>query len=946
MAGVKVNYNERSWAIEMISQINAIVSNNDLLIKRAGGESTISVDSKLRMFPDVILYGDKDLSSVLQGWELKMPDVPITDDTFVNDAQRKARFLRLDSCVIWNFRYVQFYIYNKVDDAFEMVRQWTNAKIQTREDVKTQRKEWEKTLTDVVLAVNDYLLSHQLRRISLGDVISDSAIDLLINGYKVDVAEQLRKEANLNSEMGADIAQWWKEASVEYRFDEKDMYVAYARNVILNWACRILFAHLIKLHQNGAMLVDGIDFNTSPNEADELFRKITARCDFYNVFAGLSYSCLMPKNAWCALVEFSLFLRENGLKSINQSMLQSILESTVKRTKRNFNGQFTTPAVLARMLVRMTVRNWMEDTADFCCGTGTIPHEMIEIKRGKVGISKAIETTWASDKYKTPLQVANLSLVSYDTINKANRLFQKNIFELKIGDVVKIVNPSDGNMMKVSVPTFGAICSNLPFIFFENISEEDKELVEKFMDARMIDRKADLSYYMVLYLSALLKEGGYLGVIVSNSWLGTKTGDKFYHAMVERFYLKQVHISGRGRWFDNADVVTTILILQKKNNSEAYEGTTSFFVWKKSLEAVSLDSKLEQEIVNSALLDRVTDNAIMQQCVYSNEQIEELKALNISYNAMFHDVLWLLEIKKKLVPLKSLFDVFRGSRRGWDELFFPKEGVEIETDYLKPALFNAKNVDGLIVKPDRKAFCCGDSLDDLEEQAPGAYKWIMRFKGLTNGTGKPLEKVLARAHEKWYEMKPNEVAQFFTMMNPDSRFFFGRFLEPSFVNQRLIGLRVKNEAIDRKLVHALLNSILMKFFVEAVGFGRGLSVLDINKEGISNCFMLNPALISEDNSTIIKEAFGKVLSKRIMSVEEELKDEHWIAFNHIVLQAFDLDSYYLRICHSLLSMRKVRKTARENNKNKAVLKDISKQVEINEENVMNETAMVAEPPQG
>ena len=362
MAGVKVNYNERSWAIEIISQINAIASDNDLLIKRAGGESTISVDSRLRMFPDVILYADKELSSILQGWELKMPDVPITDETFVKDAQRKARFLRLDSCVIWNFQYAQFYIYNEVKDTFEMVRQWTNAKIQTREDVITYRKEWEKILLDVVLAVNDYLLTHQLKRISLGDVISDSAIDLLINGYKADVAEKLRKEANLNSELEAGIAQWWKEASVEYRFDEKDMYVAYARNVILNWACRILFAHLIKLHQNGAMLVDEIDFQTSASEADELFKKITARCDFYNVFAGLSYSRHMPKKAWNALVEFSLFLRENGLKSINQSMLQSILECTVKRTKRNFNGQFTTPSVLARMLVRMTVRNWMEDT--------------------------------------------------------------------------------------------------------------------------------------------------------------------------------------------------------------------------------------------------------------------------------------------------------------------------------------------------------------------------------------------------------------------------------------------------------------------------------------------------------------------------------------------------------------------------------------------------------
>jgi len=942
MTGTKVNYNERSWAIEMISQINTIVSDNDLLIKRVGGESTVSVDSKLRMFPDVILYGDKDLSSILQGWELKMPDVPITDETFVKDAQRKARFLGLDSCVIWNFRYVQFFIYDRNREKFELARQWSNAKIQTREDVKVYRKEWEKTLYDVVLAVNAYLLTHQLRRVSLGSVISDSAIDLLINGYKVSVAEALHKEADLNSEIEACISQWWKDASVEYRFDEKDMYVAYARNVILNWACRILFAHLIKFQQNGAMLVDKIDLSTSPNEANEFFKKITARCDFYNIFAGLGYSHIMPKNAWGALVEFSMFLRENGLKAINQSMLQSILESTVKRTRRNLNGLFTTPAVLARMLVRMTVRNWTKNTADFCCGTGTIPHEMIEIKRGKVGISKAIGTTWASDKYRTPLQVANLNLVSYDTINKANRLFQKNIFELKVGEHVKIVNPADGNMLDVSIPLFGAICSNLPFVSFENISEEDKELIEKFIDAKMIDRKADLSYYMVLYLSTLLEDGGSLGVIVSNSWLGTKTGDKFYHALIERFDLRQVHISGRGRWFTNADVVTTILILQKKSKMGVQEATTSFFVWKKSLESISLDSTLEQEIVDSALLDRATDNRVVQQSVYSVKQIENLKALNISYNALFHDVLWLLEIKEKLVPLKSVFDVFRGSRRGWDDLFFPVGVTGIESNYLKPALFNAKNVERLIVTPDRQAFCCGDSLELLEEQAPGAYRWIMKFKGLTNGTGKPLAKVLARTHEKWYELKPNEVAQFFTMMNPDSRFFFGRFLEPSFVNQRLIGLRVKDEMLDKKLLHALLNSVLMKFFVEAVGFGRGLSVLDINKEGISNCFMLNPALISEENSYRIKEAFDLVLSKRIMSIEEELKDEDWVAFNHIVLQVFGLDSYYLRISHSLLSMRQVRKTARGAKKTTAVVKDISKQRDVSEENIINEPSLAAE----
>ena len=269
--------------------------------------------------------------------------------------------------------------------------------------------------------------------------------------------------------------------------------------------------------------------------------------------------------------------------SINQTMFQYILERTVKRTKRNFNGQFPTPSVLARMLVKMTVHNWQEDCADPCCGTGTIPHEFIVIKSGKIGMSKAVETTWASDKYKTPLQVANLSMVSCDTINKANRLFQRNALELKVGDVVNIVNPMDGAMMEVSVPSFGAICSNLPFVSFENISDEDKVLLERYIDTKVLDKKSDLCYGMVLYLSSLLKDNGYLGVIVSNAWLGTKAGEKFYHALTDLYYLEQVHISGKGRWFQNADVVTTILILRKKAKGEVSMQSTSFFVWKKWL---------------------------------------------------------------------------------------------------------------------------------------------------------------------------------------------------------------------------------------------------------------------------------------------------------------------------------------------------------------------------
>lgn len=105
-------------------------------------------------------------------------------------------------------------------------------------------------------------------------MLSDSAIDLLMNGYKYAVADNLKQKANLDSVMEARLNLWWKEESAEYKFDETDMYLAYARNIILNWAYRILFAHLIKQRQNGALFVDKIDFHTTPIEADEIFKKL------------------------------------------------------------------------------------------------------------------------------------------------------------------------------------------------------------------------------------------------------------------------------------------------------------------------------------------------------------------------------------------------------------------------------------------------------------------------------------------------------------------------------------------------------------------------------------------------------------------------------------------------------------------------------------------------
>ena len=147
--------------------------------------------------------------------------------------------------------------------------------------------------------------------------------------------------------------------------------------------------------------------------------------------------------------------------------------------------------------------------------------------------------------------------------------------------------------------------------------------------------------------------------------------------------------------------------------------------------------------------------------------------------------------------------------------------------------------------------------------------------------------------------------------------------------------------MDEELYHALLNSVLMKFYVEAVGFGRGLGVLDMNKDSIEKCHILNPSLLSDDSIEDIKEKFRVVFAKNIMSIEEELQDKDWIDFNQTVLKSFGLDGYYLRINNSLLSMRKVRKAATEKKKI-TILEDINKH-NLNERKINDSSvAMVAE----
>ena len=853
--GTIIRRNERSWAIVIISEIKVMLNGLGLKIKSAGGESTLSVNKK-SMFPDVLLYEDEAQTKILQGWELKMPDVLITDEALIADATRKAKALGLNSFVIWNFTYGKLYLQNQ-QGVFEEAKVWDGTShIKSREDVSTYKDEWLTIIKDIVLTVNDFLVTGKITTSSITGTVSESIMAELIQRNKEIVAENITIEASRNTRMESRIKVWWNAFHEEYDKDENNMYSAYAKTILLNWTNRIMFANAIKKYHNCAYKINQIDFTISPENGNQIIQQIIDEGDFYNIFKKVDFNELVPEDTWIDIVDFNQFLVDNNIDKIDQSVLQELLEKTVNVSKREIRGQYATPTILADFLSRIT-----------------------EIK----------------------------------AINIPLNMFQRDVFSVNVGDEIKIKSPIDGSEIKRIIPKFGAIISNLPFVEYNKIAKDEQEFItqirKNIQDNTGIEftlGKTDLYNFIPFKLYELLDTNGKLGIILSNSWLGTDIGRKFFDALQYYYDIEAVVASDNKRWFKNADVVGTLLIMQKKIISQPdIQHKVSFWLVRKDIHSIG-DDEVEV-LVNSIILNEMLDPKLATFKQYSYEEINNITNYGLTINTLFHDVLWMKKLVNKLVPVSKFLDVRRGERRGWNDLFYPSDTNDIEEEYIRPVLKNPARLKSYDAETDIEAFCCHRSKRELEELGhEGALTWIEKFEHINNGVGKPLPIALKKPGCYWYEMDDASRADFVTALNPDKRLFVAKFQERTFVDQRFTRMLLKSERINSDLVHAVLNSIYGMFAIEAIGFGRGLGVLDASSARLKNMYMIDIDQISQPDAEEIIRLFDIIKNREVMDIEDELKDPARREFDNKVLQSIGAQDLYDKIRDSLLSLQHTR----------------------------------------
>ena len=910
-----VNINERSWGIDLISCINEFIAGKDFVIKRAGGENSLKSIHNT-MFPDVLLFGDFQSAKILLGWELKMPDKDINDDEFISNAFTKAKLLKLNSFLLWNVNYAKLYVIE--DEKLKIEHEWELSQIlETREDVQNNRSLWTELLKKIILDLNEFIINGTICTAKISDSLtSDDVINFILKNkyFLIDKYSTCIRE---NAQFQDEINLWWKTIEHEYPKDSNKLEILSEIN-ILSWINKFIFANLLKRYFNQARVIENIVEEITTDEALQIIETISHNCDFYNVFKIQLANSIMPDLIWRDLKNLNAFLIDSHIQDIDFADWHEIFEKLISVKHRKLYGQYTTPVNLARLLVNLTMENKNLSILDPCCGTGTIVKEALNLKREYSVNKNSIQNKiWASDKIAFPLQLATISLFDPNEKTEIINVFQDDVANLSIGKDILFFDPNNGNEVHKPLTVFDYIVSNLPFVKGQDIPEynETIRLINNFIEKKIgedykLDQRADLAYYIPFKLWSLLNENGKLGIIISNAWLGTESGTKFRLSLRKFFYIENIVTSGNGRWFDNAKVITNILILKKKSlaeiGSDISQEQICFTTLKQKIDELDIDENISYIRNNSA-----RDNAIVRKVIYNTNNIKDLESIGVQWSGLFTDLSWLVNISNKLIAAKNLFSINRGERRGWDPLFYPSIPNNIESKFLKPFLKTIRSVESLIATPDGVAFCCNENIENIKNNYAGAYSWIMRFKNERNGTGRPLPEVLRYNNLQWYEMSPTSTADLVTSINPDERLFIAKFNKPTFVNQRLIRFTKNNDDVDIEITHALLNSLLGIFFIEMLGFGRGEGVLDLSASKLQESLkILNYNLLSQTQKEAILESFKPLLHRNVKPLLQELESEDRILFDQTVLNAFNISNEETNIKASLLNLYNIRKSVR------------------------------------
>jgi len=342
------------------------------------------------------------------------------------------------------------------------------------------------------------------------------------------------------------------------------------------------------------------------------------------VFKGLEAT-----NRVNALIEIADAIKES-LKLL-PGIIGYVYEGFIPPRERHQLGQFYTPPAVARLIARWAIRSPNDRVLDGGCGSGTFlieAYKRLLLLKFNKEYGKSYPTCKESiNEHQEILD----NLYGVDINAFATQLTSLHLMFMEPRCPFSRLNIEAKDFFSIPKKDFDAVIGNPPYTRWVEIPEPTKELIKKRVGDSMRDydlvpdikrgREPGIYVYWILHTAKnLLKDGGRLGMIISNTWLQTDYGIDFGKFLLDNFKIKAL-IDISYRLFE-ALISTVIVLAEKESDENARKNNEVLLVRIPPIDSKLSDKEVEAKI-DEAL--KCIENAIAPNYEFNKTALEACK---------------------------------------------------------------------------------------------------------------------------------------------------------------------------------------------------------------------------------------------------------------------------------------------------------------------------------
>jgi len=731
------------------------------------------------------------------------------------------------------------------------------------------------------------------------------------------IEDQCHKDKTFSTKLG----KWFNDQGWSFGWSRQDFDKA-ARQTAYLLVNKILFYDLLQAKRPEKL--DPLQIPQSLTKGAQLqkilqsfFDEIIINIDYETIYTTDFIDTIAfpdEKEVVAEVKELVSILQEYDFSKLGYEIIGGIFQKLIPQEERHNLGQYFTNPDVVDLILCFCLRQEGDKVFDPACGAGTFlvrAYQHKKLMNQYLKHEDILETLWGNDIAKFPAHLSTINLAINDLSVDHNypNIMQEDFFDLlttaqgfDMPEKWRRVRAKTlrGKEREIEYPRwFDCVVGNPPYTRQEEIAliePQDREYKGKLIDKALQDingrkladipRRAGIYAYFFVHGAKFLRNDGRFGFVVSESWL-----DVDYGKGLQEFFLKNYKIiaiigSKLERWFEDADINTCIVILEKCSGDDKRhkrdDNLVRFVYLKKPLRYFIPPAQdiWEKQVTRiNAIKDKFIKTILAHNDLYDGDDFrifpkrqkelweegydtEEQKYTGAKWGKYLRapDIFFkiLEKGKGKLVPLKQLAEVKRGFTTGANEFsYLTEEEIKrrgIEKEFWMRKDKKGRWVPNYVIKSPRECKSIVVKPEDLK------YRVLMIHKDKKQLKGTNVLKYIEEGERKGYHRRPTCASRerwydLGSQPSPDGiwfKAFNDRVVSPQnkhsfFSSDRFYAIYTKDKAISDSLF-LYLNSTLPFLIVELngrVNLGEGaldnmtyeaaaMPVLDVRKYAVSS----------------------------------------------------------------------------------------------------------------